>query len=208
MSKIRQIKVNKDSKGRVQYYAQASDLRDGYYYATGNDYHDAGTFSRHLTVAEWEEAIRIATWDGEVHTVSVDKINEAYARAGIEVTENEQKASEVLKSQKVGPRKNAYAGHCIWCGRPIAARAGELIYLDPEDVRDDIEYGNARYAGNGWQVQCAGGCQPVFGRTIKRGDAGSEVIVQDQSSDQDSSSGNSLDETWNFYGLKNEGEEE
>jgi len=141
MDKIRQFRVTRDNRGGVEYYAQASDTRDGYYYATGNDYHGAGTFSRHLTAEEWQEAIRIATWDGEVHTVSVEEMDEAYSRAGIEIAEPQ--VAEVKQPGWV--RKNRKGQHCCRCGRWVEAGQGHLFFVGDEDV----QFGPA-----GWLVQC------------------------------------------------------
>jgi len=206
VSEIKWIKVRENEQGRVRIYAQTSDVRDGQYWLTADDYHEAGYSRGRITDAEWQQVLKIATRDSEIHSVRQEDMDDAKVRAGIAVTKVE--VEERSDNEEVQPRTNAYAGRCIWCGRSVAARAGELLYLDPEDARDDIKYGNARYAGSGWQVQCAGGCQPVFGSKVTRRVADSRAPIQDQSSEQEGVSGNSLDDTWNFYGLQNEGEDE
>jgi len=148
-SEIKDLRVWKRNGGKeVRYYVHTVDGREGCHYVTGNHWNEAGSYSGDMTEAEWAEALEIATWDGTVHTVYEDRVNQAKANADV---------GEPVKRESQS-RKNAYAGVCIYCGRSVPARSGELLYIGEGD---EYAFQNARFGGFGWQVKCAGGCLSV-----------------------------------------------
>lgn len=69
----------KTGKPEVRIYIHTDDNREGVIYRTGNPWHEKNSRDGNLTIADWEEAEKLAYYDNKWHTVYTQSGNGRYS---------------------------------------------------------------------------------------------------------------------------------